>query len=329
MALTTMKASQIDSRIEVVTPENIAFQYRVAGPFRRGPAYLLDVVIRVGILVVVSLILQGVGAIGGASLFFLGQGTLLVVWFGLSWFYGGFFETYWNGQTPGKWAAGIRVVSIDGQPINALQAVMRNVLRAADALPVVVVPWINEIVGIPLYQIGLIAPACNSRYQRLGDLACGTMVIFEERPWQFGVARVTEPEALRLAELIPPDFEVSRSLSRVLSVYVDRRRRFSFGRRAEIARHLAEPLRVRFNLPPQTNGDLLLCALYQRAFFGGTGGAAPKFGRPANTSGDAAAVVAPIHLSLPAAAEPNLAALGALQTAQPYSNRAETGGSAR
>jgi hypothetical protein len=82
-------------------------------------------------------------------------------------------------------------------------------------------------------------------------------------------------------------------------------------------------------LPPQTNGDLLLCALYQRAFFGGTGGAAPKFGRPANTGGDAAAVVAPIHLSLPPAAEPNLAALGALQTAQPYSNRAETGGSAR
>ena len=110
-------------------------------------------------------------------------------------------------------------MSIDGQPINAMQAVMRNVLRAADALPVVAVPWINELLGIPLniplYQIGLLAPAFNSRYQRLGDLACGTMVIFEERPWQFGVARVTEPEALRLAELIPLDFEVSRSLSRV------------------------------------------------------------------------------------------------------------------
>ena len=118
------------------------------------------------------------------------------------------------------------------------------------------------------------AAACDRRYQRLGDLACGTMVIFEERPLAIRHSTHHQAEALRLAELIPPDFEVSRNLYGVLSVYVDRRRRFSFGRRAEITRRLAEPLRVRFNLPPQTNGDLLLCALYQRAFFEGTGGAA-------------------------------------------------------
>ena len=151
--------------------------------------------------------------------------------------------------------------------------------RAVDALPVAVVPWISPQFGIPLYQLGLLTPAFNKHYQRLGDLACGTMVIFEERPWQFGVTRITEPEALRLAELIPLDFEVSRDLSRVLSMYVDRRRRFSFGRRAEIARHLSEPLRIRFNLPAQTNGDLLLCALYQRAFFGGVGGTGAKSAR--------------------------------------------------
>jgi uncharacterized RDD family membrane protein YckC len=329
MALTTMKASQIDSRIEVVTPENIAFQYRVAGPFRRGPAYLLDIAIRVAFVIVVSILLTAVGWVGGASAFYLGQGTLLLVWFVLSWFYGGFFETYWNGQTPGKWAAGIRVVSIDGQPINAMQAVMRNVLRAVDALPVVVVPWINESVGIPLYQLGLLTPAFNNHYQRLGDLACGTMVIFEERPWQFGVTRVTEPEALRLAELIPLDFEVSRGLSRVLSVYVDRRRRFSFGRRAEIARHLAEPLRVRFNLPPQTNGDLLLCALYQRTFFGGAGGTTSRGGRLAAGMSAAAPIVAPAYAMPPGAAEPNLASLGGLQISQTGSNPTRAGGSAR
>ena len=40
------KTSQFDTSIEIVTPENIAFEYRVAGPFRRLPAYLIDLVIR-------------------------------------------------------------------------------------------------------------------------------------------------------------------------------------------------------------------------------------------------------------------------------------------
>lgn len=37
---------QLDTYIEIVTPENIAFQYRVAGPFRRLPAFLIDLAIR-------------------------------------------------------------------------------------------------------------------------------------------------------------------------------------------------------------------------------------------------------------------------------------------
>ena len=32
----------LDATIHVVTPENIAFEYRLAGPFRRLPALLLD-----------------------------------------------------------------------------------------------------------------------------------------------------------------------------------------------------------------------------------------------------------------------------------------------
>lgn len=257
---------QLDSRIEIVTPENIAFKYRVAGPFRRLPAYLIDVLIRAGLLLVAfyTLMLLFHGAI------LIGLGIALVIWFLMSWFYGGFFETYWNGQTPGKWAMGLRVVSIDGQPINALQAVMRNILRFADAMPVATLPitaaaaaWLGHI---PLFQFGLLATAMNARFQRLGDLACGTMVVAEESPRLYGLAKVTEPEAIRLSEMIPINFQPSRSLARTLSMYVERRGGFALGRRAEIARHLGELLRVKFNLPPQTSYDLLLCAVYYRAF---------------------------------------------------------------
>ena len=52
--------------------------------------------------------------------------------FVLDWFYGGFFETFLNGQTPGKMACSLRVLTDRDQPINGLQAVLRNLIRTAD-----------------------------------------------------------------------------------------------------------------------------------------------------------------------------------------------------
>jgi uncharacterized RDD family membrane protein YckC len=256
------KLDQFDTTIKIVTPENIAFQYRVAGPFRRLPAYLIDLVVRVLIVVVGMFALWIVASVAGfwsptlaAWIISWWAGAILVLLFVVTWFYGGVFEALWNGQTPGKRMMQIRVLSIDGQPINAMQAVGRHLLRAVDMLPV----------G---YLLGLLAAAMNDRFQRLGDWACGTMVVVEERQWVYGhgVLRIDEPEVKRLAEQIPAKFQPSRSLARALAAYVQRRRNFSWGRRLEIARHLGEPLRAKLNLPAGTNADLLLCALYHRTF---------------------------------------------------------------
>jgi uncharacterized RDD family membrane protein YckC len=253
-------AEQLDTRIEIITPENIAFQYRVAGPFRRLPAYLLDALIRV--------LLIGTGGIafsftfGSVGLIGLGIGLILITWFVLSWFYGGLFETFWNGQTPGKRLMRIRVVSIDGQPINGIQATLRNFLLVVDALP----PFVIYNIPIPMFQVGLLSAMMNDRFQRLGDLAAGTMVVVEEGHWLRGLTQLGDPEIAQLAAQIPVNFLAKRSLARALSAYVERRGSFAWGRRLEIARHVAEPLREQFNLPPNTNLDLLLCALYYRTF---------------------------------------------------------------
>jgi uncharacterized RDD family membrane protein YckC len=252
---------QLDSRIEIVTPENIAFHYLVAGPFRRLPAYAIDCAICVAFLLVAFLVLTigaGIAGLGG-----LGFGVWLIIAFVVSWFYFGLFETFWNGQTPGKWATGLRVLSVDGRPINAMEAVMRNVLRGADAMPLI--GPIEEF-GIPLYMVALVAMSANSRYQRLGDLACGTIVVVERRSKLRGVSPVEHPDVVRFAEQIAPQFLVNRGLAQALSTYVARRELFSPARRFEIARILADPLCERLNLPPDTNPDLLLCALYYRTF---------------------------------------------------------------
>jgi uncharacterized RDD family membrane protein YckC len=255
-------AEQIDSTIDVVTPENIAFQYQAAGPFRRMPAFLIDMAIEGAVLVGILFSLSFFAFFAPG----LGFAFFLLALFIIPWFYGGIFETYWNGQTPGKRMMGIRVLTVDGQPINGLQAVMRNVLRAVDIMPLVPWPFMPTPPVLPTFMMGVIVPMLNRRYQRLGDLVCGTMVIVEERNWLMGVAKIEDDRAAQLAEWIPPGYQVSRSLARCLSTYVERRKFFSTARRREIARHVAEPLLEQFNLPRDTSYDLLLCALYHRTF---------------------------------------------------------------
>jgi len=259
-------AVQLDTTIEIVTPENIAFDYRVAGPFRRFPAYLMDLAIRSGMLVAIWVGLGFLGWAGGGP---FAAAIGLIAMFVLEWFYGGIFETYLNGQTPGKRIMGIRVLTVDGQPINGMQAVLRNILRTVDLYPMLSLEMFGAtapLYVIPTYMAGLVTMAMNRRFQRLGDLVCGTMVVIEERHLLTGVAKLDDPRAAQLAEYVPPDFRVSRSLARCLAAYVERRRFFSAARRREVARHLAEPLLEQFGMRQDTSHDLLLCALYYRTY---------------------------------------------------------------
>lgn len=251
-----IRREQIDSVIRVVTPENIAFEYRLAGPFRRLPALLIDWAIigaTVFIISFITLLTIGVFVSGGMA-----TAIMALSFFALYWFYCGLFETYMNGQTPGKRLTGLRVLTTEGQPINAMQAIMRNLLRGADLFPY-------------MPCLGVIVMSLNSRSQRLGDLVAGTMVVIEQNSWLTGIARLEDPRAIELAGYLPPNFVVSRSLARALATYVERRRFFSPPRRREVAKHLGEPLLRQFGLAADTSYDLLLCALYYRTFIADRG----------------------------------------------------------
>ena len=268
-------ARQLDLRIEIVTPENIAFEYQVAGPFRRLPAYLIDIAIRLVVFVVVGLVLTiGLGVVlrsGGTVV-----GIMCVLWFLLSWFYGGLFEALWNGQTPGKHLLGLRVLTAEGQPITGLQAILRNVLRAVDCMPLVPIPGAESLMPVlPMYMLGLVACSMNHRYQRLGDLAVGTMVVVEARQRLRGVVKIDQPAAIELAHDLPPGFTAPPTLAKALSLYAERRPQFSPARRLEIARTLGEPLAERFALSGDINYDTLLLALYYRTFVSDRGGDQP------------------------------------------------------
>lgn len=265
------KRPQLDTRVLIVTPENIAFEYRLAGPFQRLPAYLVDLFLRT-----VALLLIGLAVIvvsGRLGLIGIGLAGWLVLWFVSDWLYGGLFEALWNGQTPGKRLFRLRVLSAEGQPINAMQAVLRNVLRAVDAQPVL--PLSTEF-ATGFYLVGLVAAAASGRLQRLGDLAAGTMVVVEQPQRVPDLVRLEDPAVVGLAARLPASFVVSRSLASALAAYVQRRRQIPPERLAEISRHAGEPLRLRLGLPQGISHDLLLCALYYRTFVGVPAEAAPS-----------------------------------------------------
>ncbi|HWE35106.1 MAG TPA: RDD family protein [Isosphaeraceae bacterium] len=244
----------LDTAVRLVTPERIRFQYPLAGPFRRAVAYLIDLVVWLVFWLVVGLILLVLALLqlGGSKVI----GILLVVYFLSQWGYGAFCEALFNGRTPGKRAMGIRVVTVEGVPIRGAQAVLRNLLW--------VVEWFLPFGYLP----AIASMVLTRRFQRLGDLAAGTMVVVERRAMAGGVAAVREPGVERVLTWLPTQVAAGPELARALSDYVKRRRRFGPDLREEIAAHVAGPIRSRYALPVEATNDAIVCALYHRVFLG-------------------------------------------------------------
>ena len=114
--------------------------------------------------------------------------------------------------------------------------------------------------------MGLLVMSMNKRYQRIGDLVAGTMVIVDQRKATFGLIDVRSPAVLQLAAMVPATFRADQEMSQALAHFVDQRPRLSDGRRREIAAHLTVPLSKELGLAPHLDPDLLLQALYYRAF---------------------------------------------------------------
>jgi uncharacterized RDD family membrane protein YckC len=241
----------IDALVQLNTPERIVFDYPLGGPFRRFAAYLIDLGILVG-LVVVAVIASLLLSLGTSS----GVGPALVAFFLLTWGYGAFWEGLFSGQTPGKRALELRVVSERGVPITGSQAILRNLVGTVDGL----IPF--------CFLLGLSSMLLTRKFQRLGDLAAGTMVIIEQRKSRLGLVRIQESAVQAILDKLPMRVAAGSSLSRALSDYVRRRHRFGRGLREELAEPLARPLRARFGLSPSDQADAVLCAVYHRIFLG-------------------------------------------------------------
>ena len=221
-----MTIPAIDTRTEIETPENVMLVFDLAGPGSRMGAYLVDLLIRLVAGWVLVFAVSLTVPLFGAG---LPIGLMLIGWFLLEWGYGALFEGLWRGRTPGKKMFHLQVVKELGAPINFYDAAIRNLLRAADILPI-------------SYGVGLICMTATRRFQRIGDLVAGTVVV---RASRHRFERDTsEFDGL---DPIPPcesatRFHVSERTLDVIEQLLWRREQLPLRRVEEIAGVLAAPI---------------------------------------------------------------------------------------
>jgi uncharacterized RDD family membrane protein YckC len=249
------------NRITIRTPESVELEFTLAGIGNRTLALFTDYLIWSALLFLVLIIrlivmawmaqnISGDDALGRGVDQWITAITWLVV-FAIYTGYFVFFETLWQGQTPGKRRAKIRVIRDNGQTAGLSQALLRSLLRPVD----------------DLFCVGLFCILLGKQEKRLGDWAAGTLVVSEAA----AIAQANfpvSPQAQSLADqlitqqnisaLLPDDFAVIRE-------YLQRRTVMEPRAKSELSLQLARQARTLIgmhDLPFEMTADQFLEAVY-------------------------------------------------------------------
>lgn len=158
---------QSSDQLSIDTPELVAIQMPLAGIGSRFIALLVDYLIWIPSIFVlgklITVLMPSLSAFNHLS----AQWAFAIYVFLLflfNWGYFTLFEAFWNGRTPGKRVAKIRVIQRSGRAIGLFESMARNFVRYIDQIPF-------------FYAVGAITMFCTRDHQRLGDLAAGTLVV--------------------------------------------------------------------------------------------------------------------------------------------------------
>jgi uncharacterized RDD family membrane protein YckC len=113
-------------------------------------------------------------------------GSVLAPALALYFLYHPALELLLRGSTPGKRLAGVRVVTRDGAAPSAGALLLRNVFRLIDALPLA-------------YGLGLMLVAVTREHVRCGDMAAGTVLVYEHGGFGFAFTPASPAGALDVA----------------------------------------------------------------------------------------------------------------------------------
>jgi uncharacterized RDD family membrane protein YckC len=230
-------------KLTIQTPEQTSLEFPLAGIGSRFLALAIDYLLQAAGYWVLAMI-----AIAAFSLGKFAQQTglwtiaaIVFIIFSVQFGYFALFETFWNGQTPGKRWTHLRVIKDSGRPISAYDAILRNLLRIVDMLP-------------SLYATGLVTMLISRENKRVGDFAAGTVVVHEkpleglDSLWNRTASRV---EVVRVAQ----GTQLNAEELRLIETFLDRRQGLEPDVRRSMALQIAARLGHRLNIPAETRPD--------------------------------------------------------------------------
>ena len=250
--------------LKIDTPENVTFDYDVAGIGSRFIAAMVDtsLILILQTVVIGSLILLGT-IFGDADLSGSSMSTWILAILGLIsfiffWGYYIFFEILWNGQSPGKRWVGLRVIRVDGTPITASESIIRNLVRIIDFLPTA-------------YGVGVVTMFINTNSRRVGDLAAGTIVVHDRETKGLSELSPVRPAMLNTwvsQDDVPDGFPVERLSQyelQIIEEFLVRRKGLS--NRLALAQHILKSIVARLEVPQETivygRSEEILAAIYK------------------------------------------------------------------
>jgi len=232
----------------VETPEQVQLQLELAGLGTRSIAFILDALIRYGVLISVLVAIMMVFSLTKEDFVMANSHVMghiivvgvIILFFAAEWIYYAVFEWYWNGQTPGKRAVHIRVLKDGGGPISFLDSALRNLLRPIDSTG-------------PMCAVGILFIFFSRKNKRPGDFAARTIVVRERRHMlsqilaePISTALVTGPladQARRIA--------ITAEEHEMIARYMQRRPQLDIVTRQNLSRQIAQVIvqRVRAENP--------------------------------------------------------------------------------
>ncbi len=215
-----------DDKLIIETPEQTALEFSLAGIGSRGLALALDSLVQGLALLALGIVAASLSLAGyfprvGRQ---WGYAVLIFVGFVIEFGYFAFFESVWNGQTPGKRWTHLRVMKDSGRPISTQDAILRNLLRVVDSFPT-------------LYATGIITCLISPHKKRVGDYLSGTLVV-HEKPLQVGRVLWDPPTTAMPAAISSRILTVAEL--QLVETFLERRASFSDDVRRSMARQIAE-----------------------------------------------------------------------------------------
>src|SRR6202171_1530877 len=242
---TALPSELSPDKLTIETPEQTTLDFAVAGIGSRFLAIAFDLLIQTVVGIIVGI--GGAFALGGISAVApkaaIWAGALLIIFYFLLYFgYFALFEILWNGQTPGKRKAGIRVIKDSGRPLTPAESIARNLMRIVDWLPA-------------YYAVGIASALLSKGNKRLGDLVAGSIVVREASfldlqpaSWHTVTQAPAEPglTSLGAANLTPEEFALIDS-------FLSRRAELDHDLRRRMADQIFQRLKGKLTLPADNN----------------------------------------------------------------------------